>query len=361
MAEEERQCLLTITMFAWFLLPLILASFANASPGDRDPLYSSCVEHCARTGCVGRSCFSVCNVPINGGGALGVDGEEVLKKPLDLGLFSWDCTRECRYQCMLHREAERQSHGLEPVKYHGKWPFDRILGLQEPASVVFSLLNLLAHILGVVSFLVLLYHKLPLRQHGKGVPYYEYAGLWTIYALFAINSWFWSAIFHARDMNVTERLDYCSAVALIGLSLILAIIRTGNLRVEAARVMASAPIIAFISTHILYLNFYEFDYGLNMKVCIVMGVLQLLLWSLWAAYTQHPARLKLWIVVLGGALAMLLEVYDFPPYKGIFDAHSIWHAVTVPLTYLWWSFIRDDALYRTMDLFNRGKIAKKVE
>lgn len=64
-----------------------------------------------------------------------------------------------------------------------------------------------------------------------------------------------------RDVKFTESLDYSSAIALLGYSLILAIIRTGNLRVEAARVMVSAPIIAFISTHILYLNLYTFDYG----------------------------------------------------------------------------------------------------
>lgn len=62
-------------------------------------------------------------------------------------------------------------------------------------------------------------------------------------------------------MTFTEMLDYSSAIALIGYSLMLAIIRTGNLRSEAARVMVAAPIIAFITTHILYLNLYKFDYG----------------------------------------------------------------------------------------------------
>ncbi|KAF3606133.1 hypothetical protein DY000_02049209 [Brassica cretica] len=33
-------------------------------------------------------------------------------------------------------------------------------------------------------------------------------------------------------------------------------------------------------------------------------------------------------------LAMLLEIYDFSPYGGYFDAHSIWHLATVPLTIL---------------------------
>lgn len=60
---------------------------------------------------------------------------------------------------------------------------------------------------------------------------------------------------------MTEKLDYSSAVALLGFSLILAIIRAFNVRDEAARVMVSAPLIAFVTTHILYLNFFKLDYG----------------------------------------------------------------------------------------------------
>lgn len=95
--------------------------------------------------------------------------------------------------------------------------------------------------------------------------------------------------------------------------------------------------------------------GLNMKVCVAMGIAQLLMWAVWAGVTQHPSRWKLWIVVVGGALAMLLEIYDFPPYGGFVDAHALWHASTIPLTYLWWSFIRDDAQLRTSALCKKPK------
>lgn len=60
---------------------------------------------------------------------------------------------------------------------------------------------------------------------------------------------------------MTEKLDYSSAVALLGFTLILAILRAFNVRDEAARVMVAAPLIAFITTHIMYLNFYNLDYG----------------------------------------------------------------------------------------------------
>ena len=92
-----------------------------------------------------------------------------------------------------------------------------------------------------------------------------------------------------------------------------------------------------------------------MKVCVVMAVAQLLIWAIWAGMTRHPSRWKLWVVVIGGGLAMLLEIYDFPPHQGFFDAHAIWHATTIPLTCLWWSFVRDDAKFRTSNLLKNAK------
>lgn len=78
---------------------------------------------------------------------------------------------------------------------------------------------------------------------------------------------------HSRDMTFTEMLDYSSAIALIGYSLLLAIIRTGNLRAEAPRVMVAAPIIAFVSTHILYLNLYKFDYSKILETVVSCNIL----------------------------------------------------------------------------------------
>ncbi|GFP87543.1 post-GPI attachment to proteins factor 3 [Phtheirospermum japonicum] len=257
----------------------------------------------------------------------------------------------------LYREQERTQLGEGPIKYHGKWPIQRLLGFQEPLSVVFSALNIVVHFHGLLSYCSLVYNKLPLKPDKK--PFYDHAGLWRIYGLLSINAWFWSAVFHSRtivdyrDIGLTEKLDYSSAVALLGYSLIVAIIRCFGLRLDAAKVMVSAPLIAFTTTHILFLHNYEMDYGWNMKVSVAMGIAQLLIWAIWACVTRHPSRCKLWAVVVGGGLAMLLEIYDFPPYQGLLDAHTLWHASTIPLNYIWWSFIKDDAKYRTSILLKK--------
>lgn len=337
----------------WIVVSFSIVSLVrglDASAGDADPIYKACIEQCEKTGCVGGKCFQHCKFSSDG---KPIDGPWYLQEPLYLQWKQWDCRSDCRYHCMVAREEERQKLGDKPVKYHGKWAFKRVYGIQEPVSVAFSALNLAIQFQGWVSFFILIYYKLPLRPNKK--TYYEYTGLWHIYGILAMNSWFWSAVFHSRDVEWTEKLDYSSAVALLGFTLILAILRAFSVRDEAARVMVAAPMIAFLTTHIMYLNFYNLDYGLNMKVCAAMGVAQLLIWAVWAGVSHHPSRWKLWVVVVGGGLAKLLEIYDFPPYHGFVDAHALWHASTIPLTYLWWSFVRDDAEFRTSSLLKKTK------
>lgn len=336
---------------ATFLLmfSFLLGAF-DASAGDADPLYRACVGDCQRTGCIGERCFTNCKFSLDGPSH---DKPWYMPEPVYLKWKQWDCLGDCRYHCMINREKERALLNQGPVKYHGKWPFKRLNGFQEPVSVAFSALNLAMHFHGWLSFFILLYYKLPLKLDKR--PYYEFSGLWHMYGVLSVNSWFWSAIFHCRDTDLTEKLDYSSAVAVIGFSLILAILRSFNIREEAARVMVAAPLVAFITTHILYLNNYKMDYGWNMKVCVVVGVTQLLVWAVWAGVTRHPSRWKLWTVVVGIGTAMLLEIYDFPPYKGLVDAHALWHATTVPLTFIWWSFIQDDAEFRTSVLVKKVK------
>ncbi|KAA8539873.1 hypothetical protein F0562_026565 [Nyssa sinensis] len=344
--NQMTQCHLTVLFAAFSCLVGVL----DASVGDADPIYKACVGQCEKTGCVGDKCFQHCKFSPDG---KPIDGPWYLQEPLYLRWKHWDCHSNCQYHCMLVREEEREKLGDRPVKYHGKWPFRRVYGIQEPVSVALSALNLAMQFHGWLSFFILVYYKLPLRPNKK--TYYKYTGLWHIYGILSMNSWFWSAVFHSRDVDLTEKLDYSSAVALLGFSLFLAILRAFNVRDEVARVTVAAPLIAFVTTHILYLNFYQLDYGLNLKVCVAMGTAQLFLWAVWAGVTRHPSRRKLWVVVVGGGLAILLEIYDFPPYQGFVGAHALRHATTIPFTYLWWSFIRDDGEFRTSALIKKAK------
>jgi len=83
----------------------------------------TCVSECEISGCVGPLCFPQCNSSSDG-------GPWYIQEPLYLQWKKWGCQGDCRYQCMVNRESERETLGQAPVKYHGKWPFKRVLGIQ---------------------------------------------------------------------------------------------------------------------------------------------------------------------------------------------------------------------------------------
>eukprot|EP01051_Picozoa_sp_SAG22_P022592 SAG22_NODE_5469_length_1008_cov_1.246425_2_plen_120_part_00 len=64
-------------------------------------------------------------------------------------MLAWSCPDECRYDCMHEQTAARVAAGKPVQQYFGKWPFLRLGAVQEPAAVLFSVLNLLAHLHGI--------------------------------------------------------------------------------------------------------------------------------------------------------------------------------------------------------------------
>lgn len=76
-----------------------------------------------------------------------------------------------------------------------------------------------------------------------------------------------------------------------------------------------------------------------MKGWVVNGAAQPLIWVIWAAKTAHPCQWMLWVGVLGGGLAKLLEIYDSSPLQGIIDANAFCHAATILLTCILWSLL----------------------
>ncbi|MED6138922.1 hypothetical protein PIB30_079075 [Stylosanthes scabra] len=321
----------------------------NASAGDSDQHYRSCLTECGEKGCVGGKCFPECTISSKG---VPLNHSRNLLEKIYVHWNKGSCQNNCQYHCMLDREEKRASH--DPVKYHGKWPFKRVYGIEEPGSVAFSALNLAMHFHGWLSFISFLQNKLPLKVGRKA--HCGYACLWHVHGLLALNAFFWSIVSHTRHIELTEKLDFSATVAVLGFSLILAILRCFNIRNEAARVMTSAPFTSFVTTHILYLNCFKLDYVWHSYICQALAAMQLTIWAIWSVFSQHPSRWKLWLVILGGVAAFVLKGLDFPPYEGLVDAHALSHAATVPFTCLWWSFARDDAVYLASKRVKRAKM-----
>ncbi|KAL3420922.1 hypothetical protein PVAG01_07367 [Phlyctema vagabunda] len=300
------------------LLLLLLASVALASYGDRLPEFRECVEVCHRENC----------------------DTHATTIPFLHRLLLWDCPTECDYTCQHIITERRVAASQHIVQFHGKWPFQRFLGMQEPLSVLFSLFNFVAHQDGLSKVLSNIPATYSLRKY------------YILLAYFGMASWGFSMIFHTRDFDITEELDYFAAGASVLYGLYYAVIRVFRLDLggrktnSVLRVWTTLCIMVFIA-HVTYLKYYDWDYGYNMAANVVVGVLQNSLWS-WFSFQKYRKSKRTWaawpgLVVAWLIMAMSLELLDFPPVWGLLDAHSLWHLGTVAPTMLWYNFLIKDA------------------
>jgi post-GPI attachment to proteins factor 3 len=154
-----------VILYRLLVLAAVVTS-AHASSGDRSREFQICVNGCDILNCQPGSPSS----PL----------------PLALRITRWTCVDDCMYHCM-HQITDRDVDNGTPVQqYHGKWPFRRFAGMQEPASVAFSLLNLWAHVRGARKVLKRVHDSHPMKN-----IYFT----WSVVSSIA---WVWSAVSHTR-------------------------------------------------------------------------------------------------------------------------------------------------------------------
>lgn len=246
-------------------------------------------------------------------------------------LLLWDCPAECDYLCQHATTTRRLETGRPVVQFHGKWPFRRLAGMQEPFSVLFSLANLWAHSTGLAHLRAAVPRSYPLLRFYK---FFAYVG---------IASWVFSSIFHTRDFTVTEELDYLAAGASVLCGLYYTAVRVFRLdrpdsrtrgRLRAWTTLCAVLYVA----HVGYLKGVRWNYTYNMGANVVVGVLHNLLWY-WLSLQNYMKTGRGWtlipiLVVTWIMLAGCLELFDFPPLWGFFDAHSLWHLGTIVPVYI---------------------------
>lgn len=150
---------------------LALLPYTLASSGDRAEVFQVCLRLCENNHC-----------------------RQPPPQDLSLRFTRWTCMDDCKYRCM-HQvtdatiEKIRLGDGQASIEqYYGKWPFWRLYGMQEPASVLFSVLNLYSHVEGG-GYLM--------RSISASHPMRAYYRLWT---MISITSWVCSALFHTRGV-----------------------------------------------------------------------------------------------------------------------------------------------------------------
>jgi hypothetical protein len=243
-------------------------------------------------------------------------------------LLLWTCPSECDYTCQQIITAQRIESGQPVVQFYGKWPFVRFLGMQEPFSVLFSLGNLAAHVYGLRTQVR---PRIPAAFTMR--PFYEFL------AKLGMVTWTFSAIFHTRDFQITEQLDYFAAGASVLYGMYYAAVRLfrWDRPTETARRALrrwTALCLGLYICHVGYLKLWRWDYTYNMLACVLCGVVQNILWCslAWVRYRQTRQPWALWpvVVVFWVLGAMSLELFDFPPLWAAIDAHSLWHLGTIP-------------------------------
>uniref|UniRef100_A0A6B2LAN2 Post-GPI attachment to proteins factor 3 n=1 Tax=Arcella intermedia TaxID=1963864 RepID=A0A6B2LAN2_9EUKA len=303
---------------------LVLSSMG--SQGDSDPWTVQCVQQC-------ESRFN-CSSPYN--------SWDANVGPLDW-ISQWDCSAECKYQCMRQHTKLRTDSGLPVVQYHGKWPFRRVLGMQELFSSVFSITNAIPN---VVYFF----------KYRDAVPdSYYLKPLFLTYAVTTTITWIFSAAFHARDTRLTEALDYYFADLTWTFIAIWTTIRFFDIQSKRGIFLVFLLFGSVYIRLIYYLTFIKFDYAWNTLVGVVMATWQSGLWLRWAYLHWKKCSYAKLIVITQfmSWVAGSMEILDFAPFFELLDAHAIWHGMTSVLGFYLWEWVLQDALY------NNDRIEKK--
>ncbi|THH20059.1 hypothetical protein EW146_g1234 [Bondarzewia mesenterica] len=252
-----------------FLTLASILTLVAASSGDRSNDFQRCVSRCQLENCTSRS--------------------EITQTSLLDSLTHWTCIDQCKYKCMHTITDFAIEIGVFIQQYYGKWPFWRFLGMQEPASVIFSLMNLLLHIWGRGEVEKDIQDDHPMKK------------FYVTWSYVSCNAWLWSAVFHTRDTPLTEKLDYFSAAMTILYSLYFSVIRLFHLypvnsrnrhltspifNANRRRIMyylwSILCILVYIG-HVSYLVLLpRFDYTYNIIFNLALGLTHNILWLAFA-------------------------------------------------------------------------------
>ncbi|VDN18707.1 unnamed protein product [Dibothriocephalus latus] len=301
-----------------------LVSWTNASIGDQSYVYKECISACVS---------AECNVSVPNASTSSLYTPPVLA--LHERAVVWNCEDECKYNCIWWAVEAFQQDGLPVPQFYGKWPQVRIFGIQEPASALFSLLNLFAQ-----------WHTLNLFC--ENIPWRSPMSFtWVFFSLVGINAWFWSTVFHTYDTRFTEyvtgtcfmkRMDYLSAFGYVLALLSVLIMRILYRQPTLIKVVAGGFIFMCFAGHAYRLLFTRFGYDQNMQVNVLFGSLTILGWlflprlAFDRVQQEYAKYIQLAVSLIG--CASVLEIFDFPAILWLFDAHSLWHGSTIGIHYL---------------------------
>jgi hypothetical protein len=316
-------------LFQWLCLFVSTLPHVYGSWGDIDPSFQNCLQRCNRTRC---------SEPL----PTAAQVDAVTYEPPSLSV-PLSCSDLCLFGCIEESHAKRVKTGQQETKYYGHWRFARYFGLEEPASVICSVFNALPHFLYLVrSF----------QSHYD----YCYMKLWLqLYSAVACVAWLSSCVYHARKTEHSAHFDLISALGFIVFGFFMAVrrIRGASAKPVPIALLFSALLVGW-GVRAWSMLEGKVSFQSHMTVSIAFVVVTTLMWVGWVLHTllfvairtERQAKYLCLLCQIWLVFASALEIFDFPPVFGVFDAHALWHLATVPLGFLWYRFWALDRVIR---------------
>ncbi|KAI3384310.1 hypothetical protein SNEBB_005066 [Seison nebaliae] len=318
---------------------IIQKSFASL--GDRTTIYGHSLRECLKNYCDRNGTYF--------GNVRELNKRTDIVSPYDVcKLIGWSCDDECHHYSMWSTVKMFEENEETVPQFRGKWPFYRIVCMQEPTSTIFSLFNGIAHLYLIIRY----------RSRFSSSIHCSLIKFWTFYAIANINAWTWSIIYHTRETSLTERLDYIFAFS-ITLLLFYSFIYRISISVQLSKLQERLfSIFTYFILFIFALRSYSLlfnrsiDYGTNLKYCVATSALCCLSWLTWSYVTSKNHRRKRYRkratqAILLLVFASLSEILDFSSSNTSYmlDAHALWHLLTIPVTFIWYDFLELDSNY----------------
>lgn len=336
----------------WVVLCLLKAAYSSL--GDVDPHYQHCEESCMVHICHSSWHYHRMH-------HTSTDDTDYYRDQSPSRLTRshwWSCYDFCRFDCIDRISHHRQKLGLDTWKYFGHWPFTRFLGLEEPASALFSIFNAVPHLYYLFQQLLNCRHRV--RFNKRPTNKYFMEAYLLVYAVSGLLAWMASTIYHAYKTERTSFYDYTFALCFLSAGLFMSIHRC--VRSKVVSIISATSLCILVIYRIYSMLTRRLRFHIHMQICGALVVTTIAVWAWWWTLGHSRERQnrgvktgmknidplylrQRWLCMVcqvGFVLAAMLEVFDFPPWLWVFDAHSLWHAATVPLAFLWYAFWKVD-------------------
>jgi len=388
------------------ILVLVHCRVTECSSGDIDPMFRSCAWNCFQEReceALGRVSHEVLRSRLIPTFSSTNIGQKVVVRAWNRLLQAHhhyihpNCMEGCQYECSWNITQARIYAKPDPLpqhKYHGHWVFRRPYDLHEACSSLFSLLNAVPHMVQVAKQLAAISPK---GGFGCGWSSAYCLDVWArAYPYVAIITWSASAIYHAHRTTDSHLLDLCTALVLLAYGLLLTVRRVlGPLssplhllstpgQTPTRPVWLAYAWYAFLAvgTTLLLWRLHAMciagtiGYQAHMNVAVPLAGISSGIWIFWAltAYDDRACsepssssaghgqgegilfnwvphgssrahRYYMLVFQVCFICAAMMEIFDFPPWFSLLDAHATWHACTVPLGFMWYTFLRRDAAF----------------